>query len=145
DVHATGFIQSVAADQACPPDAHRLHGPVVPGMPNLHSHAFQRAMAGLTEYRGHPEDSFWTWRDLMYRYAGRLTPGHMLAIARWLYIEMLKAGYTAVAEFHYLHHASDGTRYPSPHEMSQRLVEAAEEAGMGLTLLPVLYSYSGFG
>ncbi len=80
----------------------------MPGMPNLHSHAFQRAMAGLTEYRANPTDSFWSWRELMYRFAARITPDMLGAIARWLYVEMLKAGYTSVCEFHYVHHARDG-------------------------------------
>ncbi|WP_321905210.1 formimidoylglutamate deiminase [Paraburkholderia tropica] len=120
-------------------------GPVIPGMPNLHSHAFQRAMAGLTEYRANPTDSFWSWRDLMYRFAARITPDDLGAIARWLYVEMLKAGYTSVCEFHYVHHAQDGRRYASPAELAQRVVGAARETGIGMTMLPVLYQYSGFG
>jgi formimidoylglutamate deiminase len=144
-VDDSGRITDVQREQARPPDAEVLSGPVVPGMPNAHSHAFQRAMAGLTEFRGHPEDSFWTWRELMYRHAGRITPDRMQAIARWLYIEMLKAGYTGVAEFHYLHHDVDGLPYARPAEMSHRLAEAAGDSGISLTLLPVLYRYSGFG
>lgn len=87
---------------------HTAQGAVLPGMPNLHSHAFQSAMAGLTEFRGQGQDSFWSWRDLMYRFAARLEPEHMQAIAQWLYIQMLKAGYTSVCEFHYLHHQRAG-------------------------------------
>jgi len=117
----------------------------MPGMPNLHSHAFQRAMAGLTEYMAKPDDSFWSWRELMYRFAAKLTPEDMQAIARQLYIEMLKAGYTSVCEFHYLHHDHNGTPYSDRAEMSNRIIAAAADAGIGLTLLPVLYRYSGFG
>ena len=123
----------------------RAAGPVIAGMPNLHSHAFQRAMAGLTEYRANATDSFWSWRDLMYRFAARLTPEGIGAIARWLYIEMLKAGYTSVCEFHYLHHAPDGQPYANPAEMAGRVVGAAASAGIGITMLPVLYQFSGFG
>ncbi|HTK00925.1 MAG TPA: formimidoylglutamate deiminase [Bordetella sp.] len=144
-VDTAGRIADVQPEQACPADAETLGGPVVPGIPNAHSHAFQRAMAGLTEFRGHPQDSFWTWRDLMYRHAGRITPERMHAIARWLYVEMLKAGYTGVAEFHYLHHDVDGRPYTPPGEMSHRLAQAAADSGIALTLLPVLYRHSGFG
>lgn len=120
-------------------------GPVIAGMPNLHSHAFQRAMAGLTEVMGSPSDSFWSWRKLMYRFAQRLQPEHQEAIARHLYIEMLKAGYTSVCEFHYLHHAPGGAPYADRAELALRLMQAAAEAGIGMTLLPVLYQYGGFG
>ncbi|CAM2141102.1 Formimidoylglutamate deiminase [Pararobbsia alpina] len=120
-------------------------GPVIAGMPNLHSHAFQRAMAGLTEYRANATDSFWSWRDLMYRFAAKLTPEGVGAIARWLYIEMLKAGYTSVCEFHYLHHAPNGQHYANRAEMVERVTGAAASAGIGITLLPVLYQFSGFG
>jgi formimidoylglutamate deiminase len=144
-VDEAGCIADIQREQALPKDTEVLGGPVVPGIPNAHSHAFQRAMAGLTEFRGHPQDSFWTWRELMYRYAGRITPDSMHAIARWLYIEMLKAGYTGVAEFHYLHHDVDGNPYTRAGEMSHRLAAAASESGIALTLLPVLYRYSGFG
>jgi len=126
--------------------AHRAAGPVLPGMPNLHSHAFQRAMAGLTERAGGAgEDSFWTWRRVLYDFVGRLTPGQVEAIAAQLYVEMLKAGYTAVGEFHYLHHNADGRPYADPAEMSERIVRAARATGIGLTLLPVLYACGGFG
>ena len=114
------------------------------GLPNLHSHAFQRAMAGLAERQSHAEDSFWTWRELMYRFAGRITPDAMQAVATQLYVEMLEAGYTSVCEFHYLHHQPDGRPYDDPAEMSQALIAAAREAGIRLTLLPVLYMSGGF-
>ena len=118
---------------------------VLPGMSNLHSHAFQRAMAGLTEYRAGTSDSFWSWRTLMYRFAQKLSPSSLKAIALQLYIEMLKAGYTSVCEFHYLHHAANGQPYANPAEHAECLIAAADEAGIGLTLLPVLYQYGGFG
>lgn len=117
---------------------------VVPGMPNLHSHAFQRAMAGLAERRGPGDDSFWTWRETMYSFASRLDPDSLRAIASQLYVEMLKAGYTQVCEFHYLHHQRDGRPYADPAAMSLSLLEAAEEAGIGITLLPTLYMRGGF-
>jgi formimidoylglutamate deiminase len=120
-------------------------GPLLPGMPNLHSHAFQRAMAGLAEEALNPEDSFWTWRELMYRLVGRLTPEQAQAIATHLYIEMLKGGYTSVAEFHYLHHQPGGKHYASLSEMSERIVAAAQASGIGLTLLPTFYAHGGFG
>ena len=116
----------------------------LPGMPNLHSHAFQRAMAGLAERQSHPEDSFWTWRELMYRFAGRVTPDSQHAIACQLYAEMLEAGYTTVCEFHYLHHHPDGRPYDDPAAMSKALVAAARDTGIRLTLLPVLYMSGGF-
>ena len=121
-----------------------LHGWVLPGMPNLHSHAFQRAMAGLAERRGPGDDSFWTWRETMYGFAERINPDTLQAIAAQLYVEMLKAGYTQVCEFHYLHHQPDGTPYAQPEAMSLALIEAAREAGIALTLLPVLYMSGGF-
>ena len=114
------------------------------GLPNLHSHAFQRAMAGLAERQGHPEDSFWTWRELMYRFAGRVDPEAQYAIAAQLYAEMLEAGYTTVCEFHYLHHAPDGRPYADPAAMSRALVAAARDTGIRLCLLPVLYMSGGF-
>jgi len=116
----------------------------LPGMPNLHSHAFQRAMAGLAERRGPGDDSFWTWREAMYAFASRVGPDELQAIAAQLYVEMLKAGYTHVCEFHYLHNAPDGKPYADPAAMSKAIVEAARETGIGLTLLPVLYMTGGF-
>ncbi|MGE7992310.1 formimidoylglutamate deiminase [Pseudomonas sp. NPDC089554] len=144
EVAADGTLAKVDAN-ASADGAERLAGPLLPGMPNLHSHAFQRAMAGLAEVAGNPNDSFWTWRDLMYRLVGRITPEQLQVIARQLYIEMLKAGYTSVAEFHYVHHDRDGQAYADPTELSRRISAAASASGIGLTLLPVLYSHSGFG
>ncbi len=143
-VEPDGLIGVIESGPARPGDI-RLGGPVVPGMPNLHSHAFQRAMAGLAETALNPEDSFWTWRDLMYRLVGRLSPDQVQAIATRLYIEMLKAGYTSVGEFHYLHHDALGAPYADPAEMSRRIIAAAKETGIGLTLLPALYAQGGFG
>ncbi len=139
-----GFLTGVAPG-AAPGDHPRAAGPVIPGMPNLHSHAFQRAMAGLGERVGDGDDSFWTWREVMYGFLARITPEDVQAIAAALYLEMLKSGYTAVGEFHYLHHGPDGTPYDSLGEMSHRIMAAARETGMGLTHLPVLYGYGGFG
>ncbi|MFC5526087.1 formimidoylglutamate deiminase [Rhodanobacter ginsengisoli] len=117
---------------------------VLPGMPNLHSHAFQRAMAGLAERRGNTDDNFWSWRETMYAFAATIGPDELRAIAAQLYVEMLKAGYTQVCEFHYLHHQPDGAPYAHPEAMSLALIEAAREAGIALTLLPVLYISGGF-
>ncbi len=122
-----------------------ITGYAVAGMPNLHSHAFQRAMAGLAERAGPGGDSFWTWRETMYRFVDRLTPDDLEAIAAQLYVEMLKAGYTSVGEFHYLHNAPDGRAYDDPAEMSRRIFAAAARAGIGVTLLAVLYAAGGFG
>lgn len=117
---------------------------LLPAPTNLHSHAFQRAMSGLTEARGpDPSDSFWTWRRLMYRYLDQLTPDHLQAIAEMVFMEMLEAGYASVAEFHYLHHGVGGTSYANQAEMSERIVAAAQNTGVGLTLLPVLYQFGG--
>lgn len=117
---------------------------LLPAPVNLHSHSFQRAMAGLTEARGpDPSDSFWTWRRLMYRFLDQLTPEQVEAIAAQVFLEMLEAGYGAVAEFHYLHHAIGGLAYDNLAELSERIIAAAGQAGIGLTLLPVLYQYGG--
>ncbi|MBS1019225.1 formimidoylglutamate deiminase [Gluconobacter cerinus] len=116
----------------------------LPAMPSLHSHAFQRAMAGLTETRQDAADSFWTWREQMYALALRITPETMRAIAAQLYVEMLKAGFTQVAEFHYLHRAEDGTAYHHPAEMAQSVIAGACDAGIGITMLPTLYRHAGF-
>jgi len=122
-----------------------LAGPVLPGIVDAHSHAFQRAIAGLTE-RGMPgRDDFWSWRDRMYAAALRITPDQLEAIAAFLYAELLAAGYTQVCEFHYLHNDLEGRPYADPLEMSLALVRAAQRVGMGLTLLPTLYMRSGFG
>jgi formimidoylglutamate deiminase len=140
-----GLLTRVAAAEPINCRAPIVDGIVLPGMPNLHSHAFQRAMAGLTEYRSDPADSFWSWRALMYAFAQKMTPSALKAVALQLYIEMLQAGYTSVCEFHYLHHDVAGTPYGNPAELAECLVVAAREAGIGLTLLPVMYQYSGFG
>ncbi len=144
EVGADGLLASLQPDGSAD-GAEKLAGPLLPGMPNLHSHAFQRAMAGLAEVAGNPNDSFWTWRDLMYRLVGKISPEQLQVIARQLYIEMLKAGYTSVAEFHYVHHDPQGSPYADPTELSRRISAAASQSGIGLTLLPVLYSHSGFG
>ena len=143
EVSDAGFITRVTPESA-PGAAIPLAGAVIPAMTNLHSHAFQRAMAGLAEVAGDPQESFWTWRELMYRMVARLTPQQVGDIATWLYIELLKGGYSQVAEFHYLHHDPQGQPYPDD-AMLQQLMLAAERTGIGQTLLPVLYSYSGFG
>lgn len=116
---------------------------VLPALGNVHSHAFQRAMAGMTERRAAGRESFWTWRDLMYRFLEQLTPEHVQAIAAMVQVEMLEAGYASVGEFHYLHHAPGGVPYGDPAEMSVRIMAAAEETGIGLCHLPVLYSRGG--
>ena len=118
---------------------------LLPALANLHSHAFQRAMAGMTEYRLAGRDSFWTWRDLMYRFTAHLTPDQVQAIAALVYLEMQEAGYASVGEFHYLHHQPDGQPYDRLAELSDRIMAAAAETGIGLTHLPVLYSYAGVG
>lgn len=119
-------------------------GILLPAPANLHSHAFQRAMAGLTETRGpNPEDSFWTWRTLMYNFLDQLTPDDVEAITAFVQMEMLEAGYASVGEFHYLHHQPDGSHYSNRAEMSQRIMAAAGTSGIGLTLLPVLYQHGG--
>ncbi|MFK7764612.1 MAG: formimidoylglutamate deiminase [Roseobacter sp.] len=137
----TGHITDVA--QAAPEGAQQVDV-LLPAPVNLHSHAFQRAMAGLTEQRGpDPRDSFWTWRRLMYRFLDRLTPDHVEAIANQVFMEMLEAGYGAVAEFHYLHHDIGGAPYANLPEMAERVVTAAQDCGIGMTLLPVLYMQGG--
>jgi formiminoglutamate deiminase len=147
DVHislAGGRIGRIAVGAA--PLADDVRGGVaLPGLPNLHSHAFQRAMAGLTEARGPAADSFWSWRELMYRFVGRLEPDDVEAIAALAFLEMLEAGFTRVGEFHYLHHAPDGRPYANVAEVGERIAAAAAETGIGLTLLPVFYAHAGFG
>ena len=125
----------------------KVHGALIPGMPNLHSHAFQRAFAGLAELRqnGIAQDNFWSWRSTMYEFAKRLTPDQVGIVAEQLYIEMLKSGYTSVAEFHYLHHTQKGKPYKNVTVMSDHVISAAKSTGIGITHLPVLYCYGGFG
>jgi formimidoylglutamate deiminase len=127
-----------------PPQAERVAGIVIPGMPNAHSHAFQRAMAGAAEYRLSARDSFWTWRQAMYAVANRIEPAQLQIVATQLFIEMLKAGYTAVAEFHYLHRRTNGASYAGDNELWDAIRAAAETAGIGLTLLPTLYQTGDF-
>jgi formiminoglutamate deiminase len=121
------------------------HAIMAPAAANVHSHAFQRAMAGLAEVRGRDIDTFWTWRETMYRFALTMSPEDVEAVAAQLYVEMLEAGFAAVAEFHYLHHAPDGSPYRSRAEMAGRILAAAREVGIGMTLLPVFYAHSTFG
>ena len=137
-------IEPNAARQAAQ-GAVRLTGPVLPGLVDAHSHAFQRAMAGLTERSAGGDDDFWSWRDRMYSAALRITPEQLEAVAAQLYAELLQAGYTQVCEFHYLHNNIDGKPYADPLALSLALVRAAQRVGMGLTLLPTLYMRSGFG
>lgn len=143
--NASGQLTHVQPDATPPQSTDKARGPLIPGMPNLHSHAFQRAFAGLTEHRAEAQDSFWSWRTLMYRFAARLGPQQMEAIATWLYAEMLEAGYTSVCEFQYVHHDRDGRAYADDATLSLALLNAARATGIGLTLLPVLYQTSGFG
>lgn len=142
--NALGDLTQVELDARASAHEKQAHF-VLPGMTNLHSHAFQRAMAGMTEMAGETKDSFWTWRDLMYRYALHISPEQIQAIAAQLYTECLRHGYTSVCEFHYLHRAIDGSFYANPAEMAQRIIAAAEQTGMGMSMLPVLYSYADFG
>jgi formiminoglutamate deiminase len=139
-----GRIARVEAGTARAPEDD-AHGAAVPGLGNLHSHAFQRGMAGLAETRGPASDSFWTWREIMYRFVERLDPDAFEAIAAMAYAEMLESGFTRVGEFHYLHRAPDGTAYANPGEMAARVAAAAAQTGIALTLLPVFYAHSGFG
>ena len=139
-----GRFASVTADAAAQPGDAR-HAVALPGMANLHSHAFQRGMAGLGERRGPSDDSFWTWRNVMYRFVDTLSPDQLRAIAAMAYVEMLEGGFTRVGEFHYLHHAPDGGAYADLAETSAAIVAAAAETGIGLTHLPVFYAHSGFG
>jgi formiminoglutamate deiminase len=139
-----GVIASVAAGVEPEADDER-HAILIPGMPNLHSHAFQRGMAGLGEVRGPGADSFWSWRETMYRFALAMQPEELQAIAAQLYVEMLEAGFTRVGEFHYLHHGPDGQRYADIAEMAVRIGAAAAASGIGLTLLPVFYAHGSFG
>lgn len=143
-VDAGGAVAAVAPS-APPEGSERVPGVAIPGVPNLHSHAFQRALAGFAE-RGNPSgDSFWSWRERMYAFLERLGPDDVEAIAAQLFVEMLRHGFTSVCEFHYLRNDVDGRPYANPAEMAGRIAAAAREAGMGLTLLPVLYRTSDFG
>ncbi|WP_018856182.1 formimidoylglutamate deiminase [Rhizobium sp. 42MFCr.1] len=147
DVRVTiedGLIATIETNVA-PTPADDRHGTLVPAMGNLHSHAFQRAMAGLAEVRGPANDSFWSWRTVMYKFALSMTPEHVEAVAAQLYMEMLEAGFSRVGEFHYLHHDKNGTPYANIAELAERIGAAANVSGIALTLLPVFYAHSGFG
>lgn len=137
-------IASVTPGAVTDPAAER-HAVIIPAAGNLHSHAFQRAMSGLAEQRGPADDSFWSWRSVMYKFALSMTPEHVAAVAAQAYVEMLEAGFARVGEFHYLHHNPDGAPYGNIAEMAERVAEASVETGIGLTLLPVLYAHGGFG
>ena len=140
-----GVIEAVKSDPPTGQSATHLAGFGIPGLANLHSHAFQRAMAGRTEYVSDAgdDDTFWTWRAFMYDFVARLTPEQYEAIGAFVYLEMIKSGITAVGEFHYVHHAPDGSRYANHAEMADRLIAAAERAGIAITMLPVLYAHAG--
>jgi formimidoylglutamate deiminase len=139
-----GRLGRVEAEASMQPGDER-HGIGLPGLPNLHSHAFQRGMAGLTEIRGATADNFWTWRDLMYRFVGRMTADDIEAVAAQAYVEMLEAGFTRVGEFHYIHHDVSGAPYGNIGELAERIAASAQASGIGLTLLPVFYAHAGFG
>ena len=141
----SGHIAAIETGSTAAIGAERAVGPLVPAIANLHSHAFQRAMAGLAEVAGSGDDSFWTWREEMYRTVGLVNPDDVEAIAAKLYMEMLKGGFGHVAEFHYLHHQADGSPYADPAEMSLRILSAARTTGIGLTHLPVFYAHANFG
>ncbi|MEH3117525.1 MAG: formimidoylglutamate deiminase [Methylorubrum populi] len=143
-VDGAGCISDIVPG-ASPIGCQGLGGPVVPALSNLHSHAFQRAMAGLAETAGSEDDSFWTWRTQMYRTVSKVDPDDVEAIAAKVYVEMLKGGFARVAEFHYLHHGPGGDRYADPAETSLRILRAASQAGIGLTHLPVFYAHANFG
>ena len=139
-VDENGLISAIGEGEG-----EKVSGIAVPGLANVHSHAHQRLMQGLAERAGPGADSFWTWRDVMYGFALKLSPDDLEAVAAQAYVEMLCAGFTSVGEFQYLHHQPDGTPYHNRAEMSLRCVAAAQAVGIGITMLPVLYSYSGFG
>ncbi|MFT5976384.1 MAG: formimidoylglutamate deiminase [Gammaproteobacteria bacterium] len=147
-VDKNGDISQVLIDTAY--QQGERHNVLIPGIPNIHSHAHQRAMSGLGERAGQSaadgtKDSFWTWRKIMYHYLDRIQPEHLFHISSQLYLEMLKAGYTCVGEFQYLHHNRDGNAYQNPAEMSLQCLHSAQTVGLGFTALPVLYQYGGFG
>jgi formiminoglutamate deiminase len=137
-------ISAVQTGVVPEPGDHR-HGAALPGLCNVHSHGFQRGMAGMSERRGRPDDDFWSWREVMYRFLDRLTPADVEAITAQAYVEMLEGGFTRVGEFHYLHNDVDGARYTDPAETAGAIVAAAEATGIGLTLLPVFYAHADFG
>ena len=138
-----GLITNV--ERNVPPAAwDERHAIGLPGLANVHSHAFQRGMAGLAEVRGPAADSFWTWREIMYRFLDRITPEDLEALATLAYVEMVESGFTRVGEFHYVHHDCDGRPYANPGELTERICSAAQTAGINLTLLPSFYAHGGF-
>ncbi len=141
---ADGCIATITCNTT-PHPADTCVGTLLPALSNLHSHSFQRAMAGMTEHREKERDSFWTWREMMYRFTARLDPDQIEAIAAQVFIEMQEAGFAAVGEFHYLHHQPGGAPYDDPAELTRRIYAAARLTGIGLTHLPVMYSYGGAG
>jgi formimidoylglutamate deiminase len=141
---SAGRIASLERD-AAPRAGEERVATALPGMPNVHSHGFQRGMAGLTEYRGPEADNFWSWRTLMYRFVERMTPDDLEAVTAWAFVEMLESGFTRVGEFHYVHLDPSGKPYANPAEMTERVASAAGETGIALTLLPVFYAHGGFG
>ena len=140
--HENGVITAIAPGTAENAEHHAI---ALPGLPNLHTHTFQRAMAGLAEYRGGGTANFWSWREQMYRFALKMAPEDVEATAAQAFAEMLESGFTSVAEFHYLHHAPDGTPYQNIAEMAERIAAAAAQTGIQLVLLPVFYAHSNFG
>ena len=143
-VITAGAIAEVTPGVA-PAAGDERHGVALPGLACLHSHAFQRGMAGLAELRGDSTDTFWTWRETMYRFALAMTPDDVTAVATLLYVEMLEQGFTRVGEFHYLHHDRDGSHYADIGEMAARIAQAAEASSIALTLLPSFYAHGSFG
>ncbi|HJS10034.1 formimidoylglutamate deiminase [Sphingopyxis sp.] len=141
---ADGRIASIETGVAAEREDER-HRVGLPGLCNVHSHGFQRGMAGLSERRSRPDDNFWSWRETMYRFLDRLTPDDVAAITAQAYAEMLETGFTRVGEFHYLHHDPAGAAYADRAEMAGAIAQASGEAGIGLTLLPVFYAYGNFG
>jgi formiminoglutamate deiminase len=141
---ADGVIARIETG-ATPGAGDERHAVAIPGLANLHSHAFQRGMAGLAETRGPEGDNFWTWREVMYRFLDRIGPDEVEAIAELAYAEMLERGFTRVGEFHYLHHDPEGRPYGNIAELAERIAAAAAGTGIGLTLLPVFYAHGNFG
>ena len=141
---AEGRLSNIEVGVAARP-GDEVHALAAPGLPNLHSHGFQRGIAGMAEVRGPNSDSFWTWRDVMYRFVDRCGPDELEAITALAYAEMLEGGFTRVGEFHYIHHDLDGRAYAEPAELAARVAAAAETTGIALTLLPVMYAHAGFG
>ena len=141
---AEGRISALETGVGAAPGDER-HAAALPGLCNVHSHGFQRGMAGLSERRSRPDDNFWSWREIMYRFLDRLTPDDVAAITAQAYAEMLEGGFTRVGEFHYLHHDPAGVTYADPAEMAGAIVDASSVTGIGLTLLPVFYAHGNFG